>query len=119
MVLYLFNAYADNEKAFFKREVLDPTRSGAMYKAVSPGNVQYLEALVQMNLRDKDGGVVRGGPPGSGPGTLAELALITFVGLILSDDELFDDVNSSGCSGLLSMYRSWLDFNDFNAPFPF
>ena len=75
MVLYLFNTYADNDKAFFKREVLDPARSGAMYAAQSPGNAQYLEALVEMN---------QGGPTLA----LAEMALKVFVTTILADDEL-------------------------------
>ena len=53
MVLYLFNTYADNDKAFFKREVLDPARSGAMYAAQSPGNAQYLQVLAEMNTRTR------------------------------------------------------------------
>lgn len=90
MVLYLFNAYADHDKAFFKREVLDPTRSGAMYAAVSPGNAQYLQALVEMNQRDRHAGVV--GASRLGPTlTLAEMALTVFATTILEDDELIQD----------------------------
>jgi glutathione S-transferase len=91
MVIYLFKAYADQDKAFFKREVLDPARSGAQYSNVSPGNAQYLEALVEINERDPQGGVVGTSRLDPTTLTLAEMSLAVFTRTILEDKELFLD----------------------------
>jgi len=89
VVAFLLATYSTNSKDFFKKEVLDRSRSGAMYTNVSPGNVQYLEILIEMNGIDrKDGVVCRKSSDNADKMSLADAGIYLFVQTILGDKEI-------------------------------